>query len=171
MRVVCCGCGIHLRDVPSEQFSDAVISHGICEKCAYHFMAQVGMPLPDYIEGISAPVVIVADDARIGAANKDALALLGKAPEDIQGHYFGDVFECRHAQLPGGCGKTANCSGCTIRNVAMHTFRTGVSHQGIYASLTQTRNGEAKCVDFRMAAEKKGGIVFVTVEVVELAAV
>ena len=38
------------------------------------------------------------------------------------------MFECAYATLPGGCGNTIHCDGCTIRNTVMDTFQTGKSH-------------------------------------------
>jgi PAS domain-containing protein len=170
MKVVCSGCGIHLRDVPSKRFSDDVVSHGICETCAYHFMAQAGMSLPEYLEGLPAPVVIVTKDGRINSANRKAVELLGKTADQIQGQLGGDVFECKYAHLPGGCGKTEHCAGCAIRNTVMDTLQTGKSHRGVQAYLVQSDGSHSKKLCLTISAEKKGEIVFLSVDEIKPAA-
>lgn len=164
MKVICCACGVYLRDNPSDALSDDFVSHGYCDTCAYHFIAQAGMALPEYMEGIPAPVVTVTHEGTINFANSKALALLGKPLAQIQGAKGGIVFECEYARLPEGCGQTIHCSGCAIRNTAMDTVRTGKPHNHVPAFLQQHALGGVKRIGLLISTEKKGGIVFLKID-------
>jgi len=164
MKVICSGCGIFLRDVPSDKFSDNVVSHGLCETCGFHFQAQAGMNLSEYLEGIQAPVVTVTPEGTINSANSKALDLLSKSPAKIQGQKGGDVFECEYAKLPEGCGETEHCSGCTIRNTVMDTLKTGNPHDKVRAYLQRDMDGKSAKVPLFISTEKKGGVVFLKID-------
>jgi len=144
MKVICAGCGIYIRETPLKLFGDDAISHGLCKTCEHHFVAQAGMPLTDYLEGISAPVVTVTPEGRIGTANTHAHQLLEKSTEQIQGYLDGDVFECEYARLPEGYGQTVHCSGCAIRNTIMDTLQTDQSHKMVPAYLNQYLDGNSR---------------------------
>ena len=139
MKVICSACGADLGTKPSPAAGGYDVSHGLCDSCCHHFLAEIGMPLGDYIEGIPAPVVTWGDDGVIGTANQHARDLLGKTLPDLQGYKGGDVFECKYARRPEGCGQTIHCSGCTIRKTATDTFRTGQPHQRVPAFLERVR--------------------------------
>ena len=164
MKVICCVCGVNLVDKPSDVIGNDAVSHGLCESCAHHFMAQVGMPLAEYLEGLHVPVLTVTPEGTIGAANQEALKLLGKSPVNIQGFKGGDVFECENARLPGGCGQTVHCSGCTIRNTVMDTVQTGKPHRRVQAYLNQYSDSGSHRYDLLISTEKKGGVVFLNIE-------
>lgn len=162
--IVCCGCGLHLGEKPCESSVDGARSHGLCVSCAHHFFAQVGMPLTQYLNGISVPVVTVSPEGTIGAANRKALEILGKTPDQVQGFRGGEVFECEYARLPEGCGDTVHCSGCTIRMTVMDTIRTGKNHRRVPAYLSQYADGGSRRIALFISTETRGGIVFLHVE-------
>ncbi|MBW1996949.1 MAG: hypothetical protein JRJ29_03175 [Deltaproteobacteria bacterium] len=164
MKVICSGCGIHLKDIPSEHFGDDGVSHGLCDSCYHHFLAQTGMPLTEYVEGIPAPVVTVTPEGIIGTANKAASKLLGKSFHEMQGFKAGDVFECEYARLPEGCGETIHCSGCTIRRTVMDTMETGMSHNRVPACLRKYSYDGSCQVELLISTEKKGGVVFLRID-------
>ena len=164
MKVICASCGKYLGDKPSNNFGANAVSHGLCKPCAHHFIAQVGMTLTEYMEGIPAPVVTVTPDGSIGTTNQEACELLGKSLDQIHGFKGGDVFECEYAQLPGGCGKTIHCSGCTIRNTVMDTMETGKSHIRAPAYLNPESDIEEHRMDLLISTKKEGGVVFLTIE-------
>lgn len=60
--------------------------------------------------------------------NSAGLDLLKKKPEEVEGELGGDVFGCRYADLPGGCGNTVHCKTCTIRLTVLDTLHSGNSH-------------------------------------------
>ncbi len=164
MKVICFQCNTHIRDVPSEVFDENTVSHGLCKTCAHHFIAQTGIPLEEYLEGIDMPVVTVTPEGTIGTANTKTYAFLGKSPAEIQGAKGGDVFECQYALLPEGCGQTIHCSGCAIRRTVMDTMETGNTHRKVPAYLNQQSDGGSRRTEFLISTEKKGGIVFLQVE-------
>jgi len=166
MKVICCSCGVHLGDKLSAISDDDVVSHGLCNSCAHHFKAEIGMPLQEYLEGIPAPIVTWGEDGIIGAANKEALKLLGKSTSELIGFKGGDVFECKYAILPGGCGQSIHCSGCTIRKTATDTMLTGKPHKMIPAILERVSDAGSNRIGMFISTEKKGGVVFLTIDVI-----
>lgn len=164
MKVICSGCGKHLGDKTSDAFGDDDISHGLCKPCAHHFLAQVGMPLTEYLEGLPAPVVTVTLEGTISSGNQKACKFLGKSLVQIRGFKGGDVFECEHARLPEGCGNTVHCSGCTIRITVMDTVETGKSHRNVPAYLNQYSDCGSRHLILLISTEKKGGVVFLKIE-------
>jgi len=170
VKVKCYVCGLHLGNKPSDVFGDDAVSHGLCESCGHHLIAQLGMPLPEYLEGIPAPVVTVNPEGAIGTANQKACQFFGKFPERVCGFKGGEVFECENARLPGGCGQTVHCSGCTIRKTVMDTMQTGMPHHGVPAYLNQHSESGSRSFDLIISTEKKGGVVFLKVEELNAAA-
>lgn len=71
--------------------------------------------------------MLVGPDVEVLEANERALEFAGKDSEEVAGHYGGEVLECIHAALPGGCGKTVHCEACTIRMSVKKTYETGQS--------------------------------------------
>ena len=164
LKIVCCECGVHLGNKPSDPSVDGEVTHGICESCARHFFAQLGMPLTQYLEGIQVPVVVVNDKGAITTANQKAFDLLGKTSVQIQGFDGGEVFECEYVRLPGGCGKTIHCSGCTIRNTVIDTMQTGKRYSWVPAYLEQRSDNEPRPIELFISTEKKGEFVFLRIE-------
>jgi len=164
MKVICSACGIFLKDKPADPTLDNFVSHGLCNNCARHFKAQAGMPIEHYIESIEAPVVTVAPNVTISALNEKAREFLGKSIIEVQGERGGDVFECEYAQLPGGCGETIHCSGCTIRNTVTETLRTGKPMKNVPAILNRYSESGTEKVELLISTEKVGGVVFLKVD-------
>ena len=164
MKVACCGCGKQLGDKPSAVFDDDTVSHSLCESCAHHFQAQMGMSLTSYLEGIPAPVILLARDGSIGSVNSEARSLLHKPFDQIEGAQPGEVFECEYAMQPEGCGRTVHCSGCTIRKTITDTIETGTPHLRVQATLKKPEDSESCQVSLLISTEKSGGVVFLRVE-------
>ena len=113
------------------------------------------------------PTLLVDGEARVRAANPDALAMVGKNQDQVVDQLGGDVFECVNAGLPGGCGMTELCSACTVRNTVTFTYRTGESQIGIPATLRVRQEGVTKDIFFDLTTEKVGDRVLVQVEPAE----
>ena len=96
--------------------------------------------------------------------NDRAAEMVGKNIGQAKGLQGGDVFECKYAKLPGGCGKTIHCSGCTIRNTVTDTLQTGNSHSQVPATLNTYQQGESVDVEFLISTEKVNNVVFLKVE-------
>ena len=164
MKVICSACGKFLKDKPSDLSTNHLVSHGLCDACALHFKALAGIPIKEYIESIEAPVVTIAPNVTISALNEKARELLGKSIVEVQGEKGGDVFECEYARLPGGCGETIHCSGCTIRNTVTETLKTGKPMRNVPAILNRYSETGTERVELFITTEKIGGVVFLKVD-------
>jgi hypothetical protein len=126
MKKVCSWCNLDMGTVPVDSNFENAITHGICSECVDTFFGLRQVRFLDFIDGLNVAVVVV--DATGSVANKQAQLHLQKEQPEIEGFKCGYVFECAFALLPGGCGNTIHCDGCTIRNTVMDTFQTGKSH-------------------------------------------
>jgi PAS domain-containing protein len=164
MKRVCAWCGKNLGTAFSDVHSDALITHGICDECAFHLRAQVGMPLRDFLDGLGVPVLLLDSDGNVKTANKNVRQFLKKDLALIEGYKGGDVFECRHATLPGGCGKTAHCSGCAIRRTVMDTFRSGKSQQKVRAYLDRETPDGSQPLRLLISSERVQDVVLLRID-------
>jgi hypothetical protein len=123
---ICSWCTCDMGTVPVESTLKNALTHGICKECLETFFRPQQVRFLDFIDGINVAVVVI--DANGSVANKQARVHLQKELPDRDGFKCGDVFECASATLPGGCGNTTHCDGCTIRFTVMNTFETGMSH-------------------------------------------
>jgi hypothetical protein len=164
MKVICCSCGVQLKDESTGTEADDYVSHGLCRKCSHHLYAQLGMPLEDYLEGIQAPVVMVGSQGTACITNQKALEIFNGHLEKDRELRVGMVFECENAATPEGCGGTIHCSGCTIRRSIVDTMQTGTSHRNVPACLKRLKGGRPSPVELHISTEKKGDVVFLQVE-------
>jgi hypothetical protein len=111
--------------VKESDHPDTEISHGICSNCQDNVIFQEGVSLQHYIDSLAIPIFVVDSNVKVTAVNSKACEVLGKQPTAVVQHLAGNVFECEYARLPGGCGKTIHCSGCTIRQTVTKCFKTG----------------------------------------------
>ncbi|MBN1865783.1 hypothetical protein JW916_00690 [Candidatus Sumerlaeota bacterium] len=164
MKLVCASCGKEIGESPATGYPKGTVSHGMCEFCAKHFLAQIGMPLEEYLDGLEAPTVCVAPNGTIATASRKASEMLGKPALQIQGYAGGEVFECKYARLPEGCGNTIHCSGCTIRKTVMDTLETGTPHHRVPACLERHADDGPKRISLLISTERIGGVVFLEVD-------
>jgi len=163
MKSVCAWCGRPLRDVPSAS-GDRWITHGICADCRDQVLAEMGVPLHDFLDALPQPVIVVDGDAVVVATNAPAREMAGNGAPDKK-PLLGDVFECVNAKRPEGCGRTVHCSGCTIRRTVEHTFETGEARLRVPATLTAGPDGEEpEEVGLWITTEKVGGRVLLRVD-------
>jgi PAS domain-containing protein len=124
----------------SEPLADDSISHGMCRACFEHFDRQWGgQSLGEYLDGLPVPIVAFDGQMRVVAANQAMANRLGKPDRELHGLLGGDVMECAHARLPGGCGNQVCCSTCAIRKTVEEVARTGKGVERVPATL----DGEA----------------------------
>jgi len=164
MKRVCAWCGKELTPPAAEPVPADEVSHGMCDECAHHLFAQLGMPLVEYLDGIQAPIMIVDPDGRVQAANRQASTFLQKDPQAMEGELGGDVFECAYSTLPGGCGNTKYCSGCTIRGAVTETLETGHSLERVPVILNRRAGREIVEVPMLISTEKAGDVVLLRVD-------
>ena len=170
MRKRCAWCKKDMGEVSGEADGQRVITHGICEECAFHLIAQGGMPLQEFLDGLPEPVMAVDSDVNVQMANKEISRLLHKDLSLNVGAKGGEVFECKYARFPEGCGGTIHCSGCAIRRTITETFLSGQSQEKVPACLRQIPSdpGEEQAVRFLISTEKVNGVVLLRIDEVEL---
>lgn len=126
MDKVCAWCEKDLGSIEViEEDSDCPITHGICGDCTRKMLSYEAESLREYLNQFSKPVFLVDKEGRVVTGNNDALSFLNKKHEEIEGKLGGDVFGCKFADLPGGCGNTIHCKTCTIRNAVRDTLESG----------------------------------------------
>lgn len=168
MKRICAWCRRDMGIVENSPHPDTEISHGICEQCVENLSFQNGVHCKSYIDSFPLPILLLdvhADTYLVTKyVNTKACALLGKDPQAVVQHLAGNVFECSHARLPEGCGRTIHCSGCTIRRSVMETFKTGKPLSLVPAILKRTLNGDADAVDLYITTVKVAGLVMLRID-------
>ncbi len=118
----------------------------------------------ELLEKLPVPVFVVDGEYKMRGANHKALDLLICKPEEVVGKLPGIVFQCAHAGLPGGCGRTVQCSGCAIRASVTHTFATGEALCEVRTTIQRGEPGAVEPVTFRISTEKMGDVVLLQVD-------
>jgi hypothetical protein len=163
---VCSWCNKNLGAVPGTTGNnhEYVTSHGICHKCANKIFQKLGIELKIFLHSLDAPVVLVNGSGNVETANRKAQDLFKKNLSDIEGFKGGEIFECAYSELPEGCGKTIHCSGCTIRNAVMDTYKFGKSHKKTPAYLNTGDPQNPKKIDLLISTEKAGVFVLLRID-------
>ena len=164
MKRVCAWCSLQMGTVEGSSRPDTESSHGICERCYDNFVFQQGVPLQQYLDSLPLPVVAVDQGSVVKAVNEEACRVLGKEPREILQRLGGNVFECAHARLPGGCGRTVHCSGCAIRRAVLRTFETGEPQVRVPAQLRQAGTAADTMVALAITTMKAGNVVMLQVD-------
>jgi len=147
VRVVCYVCNEFIAQKKADNFPEDEISHGLCDYCAHHSMAQFGLTMEEFLNGFKEPIVMVGPSGSIMRANHVAKSMLQKTSQEIVGFLGGDVFECEYALLPGGCGKTSHCLGCSIRSLVERTYKNQKGEKNVTCYLKRADNEKP---DFRL---------------------
>lgn len=166
MEIVCAWCGRELTHSEGEEAPSCGLlrSHGICEDCLESLVSGGGQPLQEFLDSLGFPVTVVSGNVEVLAANHSARILAGKNGDDVVGRLLGEVFECVHSRLPGGCGRTIHCSGCAIRRTTTDTYLTGRAHRRVPATFTFGPEEVALTHDFFLSTEKVGQRVLLVIE-------
>jgi PAS domain-containing protein len=142
--------------------SDGGVTHAMCSDCDSYFGAQwKGMSYADYVARFDFPVVLVEREGRVVAMNRPACAFLGREPGEVVGLLGGEAMECAYARLPGGCGKTAHCPACAIRNSVTATHQTGKPLVRVPATL---RRRDQSVHDLLISTTREDRVVKVVIE-------
>ncbi len=162
MKVICSYCREDMGQSPP--LEDDSVSHGMCPPCSDYYTEQwSGLSLGEYLDRFELPVLVVDPDGRTLAANQIMSDALHKSEREIFGLLGGEVMECAHARLPGGCGKTVHCSICTIRKAVMHTMTTGEPCKHVTAYLERS-DGRQRLV---ISSSLHDGVVFLELHSME----
>lgn len=164
MRRLCAWCGDSLDEPGVTHEADAEVSHGICPACHDRLSEGTGIPVAEFLESLTEPVLLMDDEHAIGMVNRAALELLGLPAGEVLGERTGMVFDCENAHQPGGCGKTIHCSGCTIRQAVASTYLSGEPQLGVPATLRVVEEPGLADVDLVISTVRVGDRVLLRVE-------
>lgn len=164
MKRVCSWCKTEMGVVQTKDFSETAVTHGICEECLQTYFGPRQVNLMDFLDSLDATVIAVNSKAIVTSANKQAREFLHKESNEIEGFMGGDVFECAFAKLPGGCGNTIHCDGCTIRNTVMDTFLSGNSHLKTPAYLFRGTPEKNQEIQLLISTEKVKEVVLLRID-------
>jgi hypothetical protein len=117
------------------------------------------MPIDSFLRSIDVPVLMVDAHARVVSANTRALAELKRGRTDLEDHLCGEIIECEHSRLPGGCGGTVHCTGCEIRKCVEHTARTGQPSAAVAAVQHSFLAGGVQTRRYSVSTEKRGDAI------------
>ncbi len=120
----CAWCGKHLGHVGFED--DTRISHGICPECSNSLLTCSTYDLRCLLDKLPGPIFLVNKNFKVVTINSNTEKMLTKGHLEFEGFFGGQVIDCIHSFEPGGCGNTAHCAGCVIRNSVVKTLQTGV---------------------------------------------
>ena len=161
MNANCTVCGKPL--LPDATAARRSVSTAICGGCVARLSET-----SDYaalLEGIDAPILLMQGNPRqVVSANRKALALFGKTPQQVEGHRGGQVFDCIHSFTEAGCGKDANCEGCKIKDAIVDTFTSANSHNGVSTGLSIKKVSGIRNYVLQVSTEKLGDLALVRVE-------
>lgn len=154
MEKICSWCNKKLGQVKADNYSDDVITHGICKQCAHKMIYEKGNSLDAFLNSFNEPILLASGNVEIEKVNKKVAQLINKDESSIYKLPAGNVFDCVNAGLPMGCGKTENCRECLIRNTVEDTYRTGKSQYGKLAKLNRTNGKGVVAFDLLISTEK-----------------
>jgi len=164
MNYVCAWCSKPLCVSAGKAAAGEGTSHGICDECALTFVGIRRLQVAEILKRVSAPVLVMASGLRVVGANPAAGVVFGKKPEAIEGQLQGEVLDCVGACSPGGCGKSAICPACVLRQTVEATSRDGVSRHGLL-SRHRVRHGNLESgLQFRFSTAKAGDTVVVNLD-------
>jgi len=163
---VCAWCEAELKSGPASKPLSATKDDSpvFCRACARDLAAQMGTSLHEYLDDLETPIILFDSQTRLVTANHVACKFIGKQERDVRGALGGDVFECAYAKLPEGCGKTIHCSGCAIRRSVEDTFRSGMSHSRVPATLNRTGVDDVDLAQLLISTELVGGVVLLKID-------
>lgn len=164
MKRICAWCKIEMGSDDSKAGSENSITHGICGNCRDNILFQMGVKLGEFLDSLKLPIIVVNSLGAIVTGNIQARTLLGKELTEIEGYKGGEVFECAYARLPGGCGNTTHCSGCTIRRTVMDTYGTGKSFLKVPATLNRNTPQEPEQIKLLISTERLVDLVLLRID-------
>lgn len=147
MHLICGYCGRYIQE--KQPFDNTDLTNGICLDCYIPpSITTAGFSYNEYLETFDASTIVLDFNHKILGVNLKAQAMLGKPLDILLSMRNGDAFDCPHAKLPEGCGKTSHCETCSIRILILQTRVLGISsHNELVA--VETKEGKK---EFLMSA-------------------
>lgn len=161
---LCVWCGGALGAKPGDAGKRGVLTGVVCAPCKENFSLRSGRSLRGFLDRLGVPVVLMGADREVLDANTDARSLLGRDLPSVAGKRWGEMMECAHARIAGGCGQSVHCRSCAIRNAVRETGETGRSLFNVRAYLDTEVEAEKKTVCLLVSTEKAGSLVLLRVD-------
>lgn len=158
MTTLCAWCGKSMDGEGGPAPQEAPITHGICASCSESALSDAAS-LGSFLDGMAPHVLLRDADAAVLTANAAARETLGPDLPKLRGQMAGDMIQCEHAALPGGCGKQPHCVACQIRTSVTRTHRTGAALEDIEAYQDVRRPQGRRRLYLRISTEKVGDAV------------
>jgi PAS domain-containing protein len=156
-------CKKPLGTVEDSDAGDGDISHGVCSDCVPLMYEGRGEQFDAFLDSLPGPILVVDKDGRVVAANSLCRALL-PATDEPRGRLGGEVFQCKYASLPGGCGRTKHCKSCAIRLTVTHTFETGDPCTRVPAVMDLMDISGDQRTRFLISTRRRGDVIQVRIE-------
>jgi len=158
----CSLCGNDFEE--AEAPSPDSMAGAVCDECARRLLAECGVELGRYLEGLASPVMLADADGVIVAASPQALETLGMEAAEVEGRLCGDVFRCVNASLPGGCGKTVHCRKCGLRRCIVATIGSKEAIDGAPVQLKTGDPDDPTWLGVVVTAEYFSGVVMLRID-------
>ncbi len=136
----------------------------ICPACFSKLVSGTGESFAAFLESLHLPVYVVDGSGRVIAANGEGCRLVSLDINEMRGRLGGEVFRCRYADLPGGCGETVHCRSCAIRLSVGHTFETGEPCIRVPAYVDLGDLFDNRTIRFLVSTEKVENAVLIRVQ-------
>jgi hypothetical protein len=164
MKRLCAWCGGEL-DPASAHDESETVTHGICPACSRLLEVSAPSNLQAFLDGYSEPILCVDGAGRVLAANRAFARAVDRVPEGVHGFLCGDVFSCRNAGRPGGCGRTERCLTCALRGTLDLTVGTGrgVACAKAYV-IRDNEDGSTSRIDLVISTELHGAVMLLRID-------
>ena len=100
-----------------------------CEPCFNQLVSSRDQALSEYLESLSVPAALLAQDHLVLFANRLFQGM--KVGADALGLRVGQVIGCMYSSLLGRCGETVTCILCALRRSIEETQLTGHGLRGV----------------------------------------
>jgi len=100
-----------------------------CEPCFNVLIASGNEELSRYLESLSLPAALLAQDHTVLFANRHFQDM--QAGDEVMGLRVGQVLGCMYSPLLGQCGETVTCLLCALRRSIDETRRSGTGLRGV----------------------------------------
>lgn len=103
---------------------------------------------------VNVGMLLMGEDGSTRQVNNVVAQWTGKTPSEVHGFQPGDVLGCIHvANDPGTCGRTPQCSACSIRNTFESVLRSGQPVHNVEAEATLLLNGKEAQLWLELSAD------------------
>ncbi len=158
MQILCSKC----RKVvgTQEHHTDPDLGPVLCPDCGDAFIAEYGgVSLSEYLDRFEEPLMVLNEEMRVVACNKKGREEVDTTGIRPLGLLSGDFMHCRNSSSGGGCGLTANCLKCAIRNTVTNTLRTGNPLKKVTAFFSSANDRENPVKEWSLSTRKVGETV------------